>query len=173
MGRPAHGSFVTEASASYESTLRTLGADRDPPAGVDPKEAGRRAALVTLTAAVWRGQLGPLLEARDVQRLLGVGTRQAVSDLRARGRILAVREQSGRVLYPAFQFDPHGRPLPGLADVLTCFSDVGVSGWTVASWFTTPQGSLAGATPSARLSDGDAIEVVVRVARRAAARLKR
>lgn len=81
-------SFATVASASFESALRDLGLDRER-AG-DPMELGRRAALVVAAEMAWNEHLGPLLDAKQVERLLGVRTRQAVSDLRKRGWLLGL-----------------------------------------------------------------------------------
>jgi len=122
--------------------------------------------------AAWTKHLGPLLEAKQVKELLGVGTRQAVSDLRSRGRLLGLRRQDGRVVYPAFQFGPGGRPFSALPQVLELMGDrAALDAWTVASWFVSPQTLLDGATPADWLHRKRDPERVVRAARRTAARL--
>ena len=50
----------------------------------------------------WR-HLGPLFHVEQAMTALGAGSRQAVSDLARRGRLLALDAPGGRKLYPAFQ----------------------------------------------------------------------
>ncbi len=167
-------SFVATAAESFETTLRELGFTRVPPEVGDPAKLGRRAALVAAAEAVWTRHLGPLLDAKQVQALLGVETRQAVSDLRARRRLLGLPKESGRVAYPAFQFGGSGRPFEALPRILEVFEELArVDPWTIASWFVTPQALLAGMTPAAWLAKGEDPDLAVRAARRSAARLGR
>jgi len=168
MGR----SFALVASESFREALRELGLTRRTSELGDPKELGRRAALMAAAEAAWKKHLGPLLEAKQVQELLGVGTRQAVSDLRSRGRLLGLTRQDGRVVYPAFQFGPGGRPFPELPQILELLGEgATLDPWTQASWFVSPQALLEGATPAAWLRRKREPERVVRAARRTAARL--
>jgi hypothetical protein len=167
-------SFLATAVESFESTLRELGLTRGSPDVEDPARLGRRAALVAAAEAVWTKHAGPLLDAKQVQDLLGVDTRQAVSDLRARRRLLGLPKESGRVVYPAFQFGDSGRPFQVLSRVLEVFEErARVDPWTIASWFVTPQTLLARMTPAEWLAKGEDPEMVVRAARRSAARLGR
>jgi hypothetical protein len=136
----------------------------------DPRELGERAALLALAESAWRQHLGALLDAHEVQTLLHVGTRQAVSDRARRGGILALPTSAGRVYYPAFQFGPGGRPFPAVPRVLSIFARAEASPWTVASWFRTPQELLEGLTPAAWLGHGRSEERLLEAARRAAAR---
>lgn len=170
MGR----SFVATAAESFQSTLRELGLTRASPDTGDPAKLGRRAALVAAAEAVWTNHLGPLLDAKQVQDLLRVDTRQAVSDLRARRRLLGLPKKSGRVVFPAFQFGDSGRPFQALPQILEIFEErTRVDPWTIASWFVTPQALLAGMTPAQWLAKGEDPDLVVRAARRTAARLGR
>jgi len=165
-------SFVATATDSFQSMLRELGVTRTQVG--DPARLGRRAALVAVAEAAWGGHLGPLLEAKQVQELLGVDTRQAVSDLRARRRLLALTKENGRVLYPAFQFGDSGRPFEALPQILMVFEDQArVDPWTVASWFVTPQALLDDMAPAEWLAKGEDRDRVVKAARRSAARLGR
>lgn len=168
MGR----SFAAVASESFRETLEELDLPSQSPELGDPQELGRRAALAAAAEAAWTKHLGPLLDGKQVQELLGVKTRQAVSDLRARRRLLGLR-QSGRRVYPAFQFASNGRPFEALPQVLTEFEErrATASIWTIASWFVTPQSSLGGWTPVRWLRAGRDPDRVVLVARRTAARL--
>ena len=66
--------------------------------------------------------------------------------------LLALTTGSGRVVYPAFQFDAHG-VVAGLAEVLERLPADLVSRWTVASWLVSDDADL-GATPIAVLLTG-------------------
>jgi hypothetical protein len=92
-------------------------------------------------------QLGAFYDAEGVRALLARAgapvTRQAVSK---RKSLLAVTTGSGRVVYPAFQFQ--GRtPISGLGKVLEVLPETLVSRWTVASWLTSPEVALDGERP--------------------------
>jgi hypothetical protein len=160
--------FLARASAAFERALSAL----ELPARElgDPETLGRRAALLATAGAAWDELLGPLIAARQAQELLGVRSRQAVSDLARRGRLLALPTADGRILFPLSQFGPSGRPLPGVARVLAAFDDAAVSAWTIASWLATPQTDLDGEAPIAALKRGGEV-AVARAAGRSAARL--
>ena len=165
-------SFAAEATASFAETIGELDLQGSDAAGVDPHEVGRRAALLAASMLIWRRHLGALLETSDVQVVLGVGTRQAIADLRARHRLLGLSRKDGSVVYPAFQF-VDGRPFPEMPRLLLEFKDAAVSPWTIASWFVTPQDALEGSTPVeclTRRTDGGR---VIKAARRTASRLRR
>src|SRR5207249_11947376 len=106
------------AAAEFQRTLEDLGIQEP----ADPAELGRRAALLVAGEAAWHDQLGPLLDGKQAQELLGVGTRQAVHDLVRRRRLLGVRGRGRRLLFPAFQFGAAGRPFAALAAVLGLFA---------------------------------------------------
>lgn len=130
--------------------------------------------MVAAAEAVWTGHLGPLLDAKQVQDLLGVETRQAVSDRRTRHRLLGLTKENGRVVYPAFQFGDSGRPFEALPQLIEVLENRGrVDPWTIASWFVTPQSLLHEMTPAEWLAKGEDAELVVNAARRSAARLGR
>lgn len=166
-------SFAAQASASFAAALRDLGLGEEAAELADPREIGRRAALIAAAAVTWREHLGPLLESKDVASLLGVGTRQAVADLRARKRLLGLERQDGRIVYPAFQFGADGRPFPRIPAILELFRGASVDAWTLASWFVTPQSALDGRSPAEWLAAGRDAERVLVAARRTAARMRR
>jgi hypothetical protein len=167
-------SFVATAAESFQGTLRELGLTRFSPEIGDPAKLGRRAALVAAAEAVWTTHLGPLLDARHVQELLGVGTRQAVNDLRVRRRLLGLPKEGGRVVYPAFQFGQSGRPFDALPRILETFeARADVDPWTVGSWFVTPQAHLGRVTPAEWLAKREDPGPLFESARRSAARLAR
>ena len=137
----------------------------------DPERAGRRGALIVAAGSLWTRHLGGLLDAEQTRRLLGVKSRQAVHDLVRRGRLLRVKDSAGHVLYPANQFDRHGRPFSLMGQLIETFGSAGVSGWTIASFLGSAQRELDGQTPQAWLLAGGDEEPVSEAARRIAGRL--
>jgi len=137
----------------------------------DPRELGERGALLALAEAAWRRHVGALLDTHQVQALMGVGTRQAVSDRARRGGLLMLPTAAGRVGYPAFQFGPGGQPYAAVPRVLEAFAEVEADPWTVASWFRSPQSLLEHATPAEWLGQGGRDDTLLEAARRTAARL--
>ena len=82
---------------------------------------------------------------------------------KAEGRIFAV--PSGRAdLYPAFQFDAHGRPRPAVREVLRHLARS--SEWGRALWWTAPSGWLGDRRPLEVLDEDP--DAVVAAARRTA-----
>lgn len=162
---------LAAAAAAFEETLEELGFSEAEEELGDPAELGRRAALLVAADAFWRRHLGPLLDGKQVQRLLGVRTRQAVHDLVRRRRLLGLPAEKGRLAFPAFQFTAAGRPHAALPDILELFAGAVVSPYTVASWFVTPQPLLEGETPAHWLQLGRDPELAREAARRSAARL--
>ncbi len=75
---------------------------------------------------------------------------------RRQGKILAV-DYGGQLLFPAFQFDTHGRPLLVMERLLAILAPTN-SEWAIAIWLITPNGWLAGSRPVERLiSDPEAV----------------
>ena len=158
---------LAAAADSFEQTLGELGvSERD--LG-DPEALGRRAALLAAADALWSKRIGPMFRRDQVQELLGVGSRQAVSQLAKRNRLLALPSDDG-LTFPAFQFSPNGRPYDAMPAILAAFREADLSPFTIASWFTTPQ-RLLRVTPATWLRRGRDSERVVEAARRSAARL--
>lgn len=121
----------------------------------------------------WRRELGPLLDAEEVQRLLGLESHQAVGKLVEQRQLLALPTQQGHLLFPAFQFTSAGQPYPVLSAVLDLFAGAAVSPYTIASWFVTPKALLRKKSPARWLQFGRDPERVEEAARRGAARLAR
>lgn len=107
----------------------------------------------------WSDQLGPVYRQASVAQLLGK-SRQAVA---ADQRLLRLELRNGAIGYPAFQFDGR-RLLPGMAEVVTVLATEVASTWTIASWLTSPQPSLASGRPLDLLRSGEA-DAVARAAR--------
>ncbi len=159
------------AAKAFRETLRGLALPESDPALKDPEKLGRQAALSALAGAIWRKLIGPTLGTREVQEQIGVTTRQAVSDLVKRRRLLALETDQRQLRYPLFQFSPQGRPYPQVPEILEIFHEAAADPYTVASWFTSPQRLLQGQTPAAWLRTGHDPEPVVEAARRMAERL--
>lgn len=115
----------------------------------------------------WAGQLGPAYRQGDVARLLHK-SRQAVS---ADSGLLRLDMRDGEIGYPVFQFDGR-RVLPGLREVVRALAPAVATGWTTASWLTSPTPDLDGRTPLDALRAGEA-DRVLELARRTAAALSR
>jgi hypothetical protein len=165
------GAGLDTAAASFRATLAELGLSGDEPELGDAARLGQRAALVAAAGALWRGQLGPLLDMRQAKDLLGVSSRQAVHDLIQRRRLLAVSTEDGRTLIPLFQFTESGRPYEAVAAIVRVFAEVDATGWTIASWLTTPSAELDQHTPIAWLKAGRDLDLAIAAARAAAAPL--
>jgi hypothetical protein len=95
---------------------------------------------------------------------------QYASRLRKTSRVFSVPFE-GRALFLGFQFDEHGRPLPGLGAALALLRKrFGDSDWSIASWFTSPNPYLPEkARPVDLLADDP--DVVVGAARRGTRRV--
>jgi hypothetical protein len=165
-------SRLTAAAESFERTLVDLGITGDEEELRDPEDLGRRAALLAAADVLWRKQIGRMYSSKQVRELTRIGTRQGVSDLAKRRRLLALPDADGRVAFPAFQFMPSGRPLPGLPAILATFADAVASAYTIASWFVTPDRLLQGETPAEWLRRGEEPSLAVEAARRYAERLR-
>jgi hypothetical protein len=165
-------SQAAQAAQSFEQTLAELGVGEGEAAVEDPAALGRRAAFLAASDVLWERHLGPLYTTRQVRELMGIGSRQAISERVKRGRLLSVPGPGAKPLFPAFQFTGSGRPLPGLGAILDAFRDAVASPYTVASWFVTPEPLLADATPVAWLRDAGATDRAVQAAARYAERLR-
>src|SRR5215207_6329005 len=163
--------LAAAAARAFERALEQLERQEGAPDLGDPEELGRRAALLAAAEAVWGRHLGPLFDVEQAMTALGVGSRQAVSDLARRGRLLALDAPGGRKLYPAFQLGPGGRPFPEVAAVVEAFAGVVETPHTIAAWFVAPQELLEGETPAAWMRARRDPAPLVEEARRAAARL--
>src|SRR5438046_5758344 len=131
---------LAEAAKTFEQTLGELGItgkERE----VDPSALGRRAALLAASDVVWHKHLGPMYSSKQVREVMGRGTRQSMSELAKRGRLIALPEEDGRLAFPAFQFGRTGKRLPALERILEIFNGAVETPYTVASWFVTPERS--------------------------------
>jgi hypothetical protein len=104
-----------------------------------------------------RALLADALTASQVARLLHT-SRQTPHDRVASGSLLAVLDR-GAWRFPAWQFDPQGPDgvVAGLPSVLRALA---VGPLAKASWLTSANAQLDGATPLARLKAGESARVV-------------
>jgi hypothetical protein len=131
-----------------------------------------KAARPRRAGALWQRQLGPLLDMRQAPQLLGVGSRQAVHDLSQCCRLLALTTEDRRTLIPVFQFTEAGRSYEAVPPLLRIFAEAEATGWTTASWLTTPSADLDGETPIAWIKAGRDLDSELDAARVAAAPLR-
>ena len=106
-----------------------------------------------------------LLSSSDVAELSGSAARNAgatAARWRAAGRIFAVTSGGKAALFPGFQFDAGGQPVPVIADILAALADR-LDPWSLALWFTGDNPRLGGLRPVDALSgDPDAVLAAAR-----------
>jgi len=103
---------LAEAAKTFEQTLGELGItgkERE----VDPSALGRRAALLAASEVVWHKHLGPMYSSKQVREVMGRGTRQSVSELAKRGRLIALPEEGRSPGVPRLPVRTHGRATAG------------------------------------------------------------
>jgi hypothetical protein len=83
----------------------------------------------------------------------GRNAAQTAASWKRAGRIFAVTHK-GRDLFPAFQFDADGRPLPLVRDLLAALPG-DLTPWQRAFWLASPSDELDGDLPVDRLRAGD------------------
>lgn len=116
----------------------------------------------------WRELLGAVLDRREVERLLNLGTQGELDDLVAESRLLALPAKRGELLFPAFQFGPNGSLNQTIIKVMTILRPVVVTSYTIASWLRSPKEQLGGKTPVEWLDLGNDPESVIAAAELAA-----
>lgn len=115
--------------------------------------------------------VGPCYDTPGLTAWLGI-SKQALDKRNRTGAVLACRTSDGHWVYPAFQFDADGRPLPHLREVIAVLTgEGGADRWRVASWLAAPSPDLPGKVPAAEwLRGGDDPTPVLLAARADAAR---
>ena len=106
-----------------------------------------------------------LLSSGGVAELAGSAARNAgatAARWRAAGRIFAVTGGGKAALFPGFQFDAGGQPVPVIADILESLADR-LDPWSLALWFTGDNPRLGGLRPVDALNgDADAVLAAAR-----------
>ncbi len=98
----------------------------------------------------------PLLSGGQVAAAAQSGAANAhatASRWRTKNRVFAIPDSVG-LLYPSFQFDHRGRPLPVMAALLAQLQPA-LDGWQLALWFTTATSRLGGLRPVDVLDSDD------------------
>jgi hypothetical protein len=135
------------------------------------EELARRMLEVVPIPSRWDDLLGPFYSTRQVARLLGGVSRQAVADRRERGTLLGLKTADGEVVYPTFQFGEGNQVIPGLAEVIQSFTRrTGADDWTMAGWLVSPLRALKGKSAIGWLRSGNDPEPLMTLARDAARR---
>jgi hypothetical protein len=78
--------------------------------------------------------VGPFYDTSGLVSWLGY-SKQALDKRRRSRKLLGCRTADGKWLYPVWQFQQDGEPLPGLPEVLKVLSAGIDDGWTWALWF--------------------------------------
>jgi hypothetical protein len=146
----------------FERVIEALTPVRDVPSAAAVLQARRNAEARAALAK----EFG-LLSSAEVADLAGsqAKNRAALANRwKKEERIFAV-SHGGSTLWPGFQFDEDGKPLPVIAEVLAPLSDRG-STWQTALWFTSVNGWLGGRRPVDLLETEP--DAVVEAARREA-----
>ena len=102
---------------------------------------------------------GPFFDAASLLGLLRVSANALTALVKDRD-VLAVVSADGLPLYPAFQFDETGKPLPRLREVLAQLDPARTDPWGDAVWLNAPGDELNGMSPAAALRDGRAEDVI-------------
>lgn len=123
----------------------------DTPSGLDPHYA----------------PLSPFYDSRGAAHQLGGITKQALSDRRRCGSVLAMRAGDGTWLYPAWQFTGAGAVHPSLVPALRALKPL--DRWAAGVWLVGEHPDLDGRCPRAALGDGEDPHRVAALAALAAA----
>lgn len=143
---------IDRSVKAFEAELRRQVAIHGTLAG-DPDELGRRAARAVVAGAAWAADVGPFYDTTGAQAALDGVSKQAVSARATAGRLLALRlapdgSARDRLVYPVWQFVPTVlRHLPRVLAAAGHDPERTTSGWTVATWLTTPHPDLGHRSP--------------------------
>lgn len=159
---------VDRSVRAFEDELRRQVAMHGPLPG-DPAELGRQAARAVAAGAAWAAEVGPFYDTTGARAALGGVSKQAVSARVTAARLLALRLASDgdardRLVYPVWQFVPSVlRHLPRVLAAAGYDPERATTGWTIATWLTTPDPRLADRTP-VELLRAEHVDPVVAVA---------
>lgn len=111
--------------------------------------------------------LGPFYDTAGLMAWWAV-SRQAVNQRVKDRKLIAVPTDDSprRILYPAWQFQPSGSLVPGVAQVLQTLAPARWDPITTAGWFMGPGDDLDGLSASQWLLAGRPVDAVVASARR-------
>lgn len=149
-----NSALLDRTAEEFRRTLAELGGQ---PSSADDAEAiGRRAAMVVLAGDAWERALGELLTSAEARILLGGVSREALRKRVASGSAIALRDDTGLIRYPRWQFDAaSSSTFPVVKQLNKLFGEAGLDPWTLAAFATTPQPELADRTPVDAFGDED------------------
>jgi hypothetical protein len=110
-------------------------------------------------------RIGPFYDAAGLRDWFQISSKAVDAQVRS-GELLAVVTADGFRLFPAFQIDEGGQPLPRLREVLAELDPAELDPWGDAVWLNTPSDDLDDLTPAAALRTPRADDVI-RLARQA------
>ncbi|MDR1808516.1 MAG: hypothetical protein LBR33_11505 [Propionibacteriaceae bacterium] len=143
---------VDRALATLDRQLSALPDER-----LDDALQQLTAALAAVDSHDIGDAVGPVYTTAGLQAWLGV-SRQTLSERAAARTLLRLRTADGKLVYPAFQFGPLRRPLPGLKKVLTALERGSSDPWAWAIWLNAVRED--GVTFAQRLRAGEVGRVV-------------
>jgi hypothetical protein len=155
------GASAIALTSAIEEWSRQQGSYRDVLEALAPKDRGSLTAAAVLqarrNAEARRDFLEefPALtstEVADAANSRAANRASLANRWRDEGKVFAVR-LGDQQLYPAFQFDDHGRPLEVIARVLEHLREGDLTDWQTALWFRSPTGWLGGRRPFDLLTD--------------------
>lgn len=157
-----------EALAAFAETVSGVLADSGENLSV---QAARRAGLLAVASTAWTNALGPLFDSGQVREILGSVSRQRVDELLRERRLIAMKTQANRWVFPAFQFHDGHQPPAALASAFWQLAETAMDPWSAAAWCVSPSSHLDGHTP-AQVA-GEQPDLVARAGARDADRLSR
>lgn len=167
----ANPALLDRTVEEFRRTLTEIGGQ--PSSADDAEVLGRQAAMVVLAGGAWERALGELLTSAEARVLLGGISREALRKRVVSGSVIALRDDSGLIRYPRWQFDvASGAPFGAVKQLNEVFGDAGLDSWTLASFATTPQPELDNRAPVDAFGDADT-EPLLLSAHRTVAELKR
>lgn len=113
--------------------------------------------------------IGPVFQTSDLTTWLGV-SKQAIDNKVRRRDLLALKTSDGYRIYPDWQFDEHGKVLPGVGESIRALTEGGMDPWTQAMWFRGKTSALGGTSAARWLQQSSDPALVVQEARRTANR---
>jgi hypothetical protein len=149
------GTLAGALASAMAEWKRHQGSYRDVLDALAPKDRGSLSAAAVLQArrnAKARSELleeYPALtsgEVADAANSKATNRASLANRWREERKVFAIRV-GDQQLYPAFQFDEHGRPLELISAVLQALGAGQLTDWQIALWFTSSTGWLGGRRP--------------------------
>lgn len=140
---------------------------REAPITAAPINPGNAQAPSDSQATTLSDRIGPFYDTGGLRRWFQISSEAVEAQVRS-GQLLAVVTADGFRLFPAFQIDEGGQPLPRLSEVLAELDPEEDDPWGDAVWLNAPSDDLEGLTPAAALRTERADDVI-RLARQAGA----